>query len=222
MTQPSDGTDFFCPNWAQATDISLRNHLSPFLNLLPDSSVTGSEVRLSSKFSEAFAHDRPAAILVSFLKVQNEWHILMTKRAPHLAHHAGQISFPGGKVEPSDSGAVAAALREAYEEVHLAPELVKIIGGLDLVRSPAGYVVQPVVGIVSGENRLRDLVLDPMEVELIFTVPVMHLANPKNLRLVTRLTDGRPNNYWVIEHPEHFIWGLSAKVLIDLSQRLTC
>ena len=125
-------------------------------------------------------------------------------------------------MESSDSGPVAAALREAYEEVHLAPELVQVMGGLDPVRSPAGFVVQPVVGIVSGENRLQDLVLDPMEVELIFTVPVIHLANPKNLRLVTRKTDGRPNDYWVIEHHEHFIWGLSAKVLADLSQRLAC
>ena len=222
MTQPFDRTDFFCSDWTRAKGANLQNHLSACLNLLPDLSTTRSEVRLSSHSLEAFAHDRPAAVLVSFLKVQNEWHILMTKRAPHLAHHAGQISFPGGKVESSDSGPVAAALREAYEEVHLAPELVQVMGGLDLVRSPAGFVVQPVVGIVSGKNRLQDLVLDPMEVELIFTVPVIHLANPKNLRLVTRKTDGRPNDYWVIEHHEHFIWGLSAKVLIDLSQRLAC
>ena len=222
MTQPFDRTDFFCSDWTRAKGANLQNHLSACLTLLPDFSITRSEVRLSSHSLDAFAHDRPAAVLVSFLKVQNEWHILMTKRAPHLAHHAGQISFPGGKVESSDSGPVAAALREAYEEVHLAPELVQVMGGLDLVRSPAGFVVQPVVGIVSGENRLQDLVLDPMEVELIFTLPVIHLANPKNLRLVTCKTDGRPNDYWVIEYYEHFIWGLSAKVLIDLVKRLAC
>ncbi len=219
MAEPSDRSDCFFTDLAVAKYIDLQNYLSNCLNLLPDSSVARSEVLLSPETSGAFAHDRPAAILVSFLIVQNEWHILMTKRAANLTHHAGQISFPGGKVEATDSGPAAAALREAFEEVHLAPDWVQVLGGLDTVRSPAGFLVQPVVGIVGGHNRLQDLALDSTEVELIFTLPIMHLANPKNLRLVTRKTDGKPNDYWVIEHHEHFIWGLSARVLVDLYQR---
>ncbi len=219
MTQSSDRPNSFCADWTRAARIDLHDHLNTCLDSLPDSVIAETEVSFSPHRSVTFAHDRPAAVLVSFLKVQNEWHILMTKRAAHLAHHAGQISFPGGKLEATDSGPVTAALREAFEEVSLAPDWVAVIGALDAVRSPAGFLVQPAVGIITGKNRLQDLARDPMEVELIFTLPIMHLANPKNLRLVVREIDGRSSDYWVIEHHEHFIWGLSARVLVDLFQR---
>ena len=219
MPQPFDDTDRCCADGINVTSIDLKEHLSIYLNLLSDTATTESDVLPPLKSGGISADDRPAAVLVPLLKVQNEWHILMTKRAANLVHHAGQISFPGGKVEAEDSGPAATALREAFEEIHLAPDWVQILGGLDAVRSPAGFVVQPVVGIVSGENRLQSLVLDPSEVELIFTLPIAHAANPRNLRLVSRKTDGRQNDYWVIDHHEHFIWGLSARVLVDLCQR---
>ena len=219
MSQPFDITNHFCPDWTKVTSVDLQNHLGACLNLLPDLSTITAAASPSSKPTGALAPDRPAAVLVPLLKVQNEWHILMTKRAAHLAHHAGQISFPGGKVEATDSGPAAAALREAFEEVQLVPDWVQILGGLDAVRSPAGFLVQPVVGIVSGENRLQDLVLDKMEVELIFTLSIAHAANPKNRHLISRETDGRADHYWVIDHHEHLIWGLSARVLVDLYQR---
>ena len=163
---------------------------------------------------------RPAAILVPLLRVQFDWHILMTKRAAHLAHHAGQISFPGGKMESYDAGPVEAALREAFEEVHLVPSQVQVLGLLDRVVSPAGFLVQPVVGIVRGENALDSLVSNPAEVDLIFTLPLKHLAEPDNFRLVSRETDGRRNDYWVVQHEKHLIWGLSARVLNDLRRRV--
>ena len=219
MTQSSDKKNYFRSNLINATSIDLQTYLTACLNLLPASTRTGSEVLFSPKMSVIPDHDRAAAVLVPFLKVHNEWHILMTKRAAHLVHHAGQISFPGGKVEAIDSGPESAALREASEEIHLAPDWVQILGGLDEVRSPAGFLVQPIVGIVSGENRLKDLAVNPKEVDLIFTLPISHLVNPKNFRLVSRETDGRHKSYWVIEHHEHFIWGLSARILVDLYQR---
>ena len=163
---------------------------------------------------------RPAAILVPLLRVQFDWHVLMTKRAAHLAHHAGQISFPGGKMEPCDASPVEAALREAFEEVQLTPGLVQVVGLLDRVLSPAGFLVQPVVGVVGGENALNNLVSDPAEVDLIFTLPLTHVADPDNFRLVRRKTDGRQNDYWIVEHDKHLIWGLSARVLHDLHRRL--
>ena len=164
---------------------------------------------------------RPAAILVPLLRVQFDWHILMTRRAAHLAHHAGQISFPGGKIEPHDASPVEAALREAREEVQLNPGLVRVVGLLERVRSPAGFLVQPVVGIIRGEDALGSLVSDPAEVDLIFTLPLTHLVNSNNFRLVHRKTDGRRNDYWVVDHDKHFIWGLSARVLNDFRRRVT-
>ncbi|MDB3879549.1 CoA pyrophosphatase [Alphaproteobacteria bacterium] len=196
----------------QITHLDLQQRLDACLNPLLDLSAMGLET--------AQVPGRPAAILVPLLRSAGHWHVLMTKRAGHLAHHAGQISFPGGKVEPDDDGPVSAALREAFEEVRLMPQLVSIAGGLDAVRSPAGFIVQPIVGIVGGDNGLDGLVADPAEVDLIFTLPLSHVINPSNFRLVPRKTNGRRNDYWVIEHEDHLIWGLSARVLKDLHRRI--
>ena len=197
----------------------LQKHLGCFLNPLPDLPYL-SEVELKMpSLVKAVSYD-PAAILVPLLRVQSDWHILMTKRAAHLAHHAGQVSFPGGKMESCDASPVEAALREAFEEVRLAPDLVQVVGLLDKVHSPAGFLVQPVVGIVRGENALDSLMSDPAEVDLMFTLPLLHLVDPDNFRLVPRKTEGRENDYWVVEHDKHLIWGLSARVLNDLCRRV--
>lgn len=196
----------------QFTHRDLQQRLDTCLNPLDDMLAIGLEA--------ASAPDRPAAILVPLLRSAGHWHVLMTKRAENLAHHAGQISFPGGKVEPDDDGPVSTALREAFEEVRLMPHSVSIAGGLDAVRSPAGFIVQPIVGIVGGDDGLDGLFADPAEVDLIFTLPLLHVINPSNFRLVPRETNGRRNDYWVVEHNDHLIWGLSARVLNDLQRRI--
>ncbi|MEK9760115.1 MAG: CoA pyrophosphatase, partial [Candidatus Puniceispirillum sp.] len=111
-------------------------------------------------------------------------------------------------------------LREAFEEIGLLPERVRVAGGLNPVRSPAGFVVQPVVGIVDEAFGLQSLTANPDEVDLIFTLSLAHIANPDNFRLVPRHTAGRRNDYWVVTHSDHHIWGLSARVLNDFHQRL--
>ena len=196
----------------QITHLDLQQRLDACLNPLVDMVAMGLEA--------APVPDRPAAILVPLLRSAGHWHVLMTKRAEHLAHHAGQISFPGGKVESDDDGPVSAALREAFEEVRLMPQSVSIAGGLDAVRSPAGFIVQPIVGIIGGDDGLGGLVADPAEVDLIFTFPLSHVINPSNFRLVSRETNGRRNDYWVFDHDDHLIWGLSARVLKDLHRRI--
>ena len=199
--------------------VELQRHLECCLDPLPGL-PDPRQVELTTASLKKVTSYRPAAILVPLLRVQFDWHILMTKRAAHLAHHAGQISFPGGKMESYDAGPVQAALREAFEEVQLTPALVQVVGLLERVHSPAGFLVQPVVGVVRGENVLDSLVSDPAEVDMIFTLPLKHLANSDNFRLVRRETDGRRNDYWVVEHDKHLIWGLSARVLNDLHQRV--
>ena len=163
--------------------------------------------------------DRLAAILVPLIWRDSDWQILMTKRAAHLSHHAGQISFPGGALDASDKGLIDTALREAHEEISLAPPSVRVMGSLLPVRSPAGFIVQPIVGIVGGDI-FNELQPDPAEVDSIFTLPLAHIGQPDNFSLVPRQTNGRDNSYWVVSHPEHYIWGLSARVLNDLRQRL--
>ena len=199
--------------------LELQKYLGRCLDPLPGLPDLG-QGEPTMLFPEKSASDRPAAILVPLLRVKFAWHILMTRRAAHLPHHAGQISFPGGKIEPHDASPVEAALREAREEVQLNPSLVQVVGLLERVRSPAGFLVQPVVGIIRGEDVLGSLVSDPAEVDLMFTLPLTHLVNSNNFRLVHRKTDGRRNDYWVVEHDKHLIWGLSARVLNDLRRRV--
>jgi len=97
--------------------------------------------------------------------------------------------------------------------------MVRVMGGLLPVRSPAGFIVQPIVGIIA-QDIFSHLHPDPAEVESIFTVPLTHIGQSDNFTKIPRQTEGRDNSYWVVAHPEHYIWGLSARVLNDLRQRL--
>ena len=164
-------------------------------------------------------NDRLAAVLVPLIWQDSDWQILMTKRAAHLSHHAGQISFPGGVFDARDEGLIDTALREAYEEIGLTPTLVRVMGCLKPVRSPAGFVVQPFVGIISC-NSFFELQHNPAEVDSIFTLPLAHIGQPDNFSLVLREANGHDNSYWVVSHSTYHIWGLSARVLNDLRQRL--
>ena len=141
----------------------------------------------------------------------------MTERAPHLAHHAGQISFPGGKVDRTDTTLVATALREANEEIALPAAKVDILGGLDPVSSPVGFVVQPVVGIVAPQVRLQ---ASPDEVARILILPLADLISPPRHRRDSYIREGRRREVWVIDHPDHYIWGLSAAIIVDLAARV--
>ncbi len=163
--------------------------------------------------------DRLAAVLVPLIWYDSDWQILMTKRAAHLSHHAGQISFPGGVFDASDEGLIDTALRETYEEISLKPTSVRVMGSLQPVRSPAGFVVQPFVGVI-GSDSFFEMQPNPAEVDSIFTLPLAHISQSDNFSLVTRKANGHDNSYWVVSHSKYYIWGLSARVLNDLRQRL--
>jgi 8-oxo-dGTP pyrophosphatase MutT (NUDIX family) len=159
---------------------------------------------------------RPAAVLVGLQQQAAGWHVVMTRRAGHLAHHAGQISFPGGKVDPDDASLVATALREAQEEIALSPAAVTIIGGLDIVASPVGFVVQPVVGLIAPE---ADFAAAPDEVDEVLVLPLADVLDTTRHRRESYLREGVRREVWVIDHADHYLWGLSASILVDFAGR---
>jgi 8-oxo-dGTP pyrophosphatase MutT (NUDIX family) len=157
----------------------------------------------------------PAAVLVA-LTDRNEPGVILTVRTDTLRTHAGQIAFPGGRIDPGED-AFSAALREAREELDLDPEAVTIAGALDEYRTVTGYVVTPVVGVAA-----PDLDLTPHDPEVAewFEAPLFHLLDPANHRLETAVFAGRERRYWRIEWNDRHIWGASAAMLVNLSRRL--
>ncbi len=159
---------------------------------------------------------RPAAVLVGLQQKVAGWHVVMTRRAGHLAHHAGQISFPGGKVDATDTSLVATALREAQEEIALTPGSVTVLGALDVVASPLGFVVQPVVGLIKPES---DFVAATDEVDEVLVLPLADIIDTARHRRESYLCEGVRREVWVIDHADHYLWGLSASILVDLAGR---
>ncbi|NWG46400.1 MAG: CoA pyrophosphatase, partial [Alphaproteobacteria bacterium] len=131
--------------------------------------------------------------------------------------HAGQVSFPGGRIEPRDESPLAAALREAEEEVGLAPHLVTPLGVLGLLETGTGYLIHPVVGVVTGAFTLS---LDPGEVADAFEVPLAFLMDQANHELRSGVWKGQTRHYYAMPYGERFIWGATAAILRELSDRL--
>ena len=159
----------------------------------------------------------PAAVLVPIVERPEGTTILLTRRTAHLRSHAGQISFPGGKSEPHDTSAEDTALREAEEEIGLPRERVEIIGRLGQRTTGTGFHVTPVVGLI---EPTVELVPDPGEVETIFEVPLPFVLDPDNHRIETRLIKGLERQFYVMPYNGHYIWGLTARLLVALRNTL--
>lgn len=157
-----------------------------------------------------------AAVLIAVIERPTPT-LLLTRRSQHLRHHAGQVAFPGGRIDPDDAGPVAAALREAQEEVALDPALVSVIGTTDLYETGTGYSITPVLGIVPPG---LPLVANPAEVAALFEVPLDHVLDPANHQARTGEWQGRERRFYVIEGGGHEIWGATAAMLVNLSRRL--
>jgi len=157
---------------------------------------------------------KPAGVLVPLVASSAEWRVLLTERTSHLTHHAGQISFPGGRVEPDDPSPAMAALREAEEEIGLKPERVELIGTLDEYRTVTNYCVTPVVGLIGDTGTLQR---DENEVEAIFDVPLSHFLNPDNFERHDRIVDGRTRSFYAVPYQKRFIWGATAAMLKNLA-----
>lgn len=143
--------------------------------------------------------------------------VLLTKRASHLKHHPSQISFPGGKVEKTDTNLVHTALREAQEEIGLAPEAVNIIGQLPSYEIISGYQVTPIVGIVNSE---QDYTKDDNEVDEIFHVPLKHFLQDENHRSIVAYRNGHSHTIHFYPYRHYNIWGATAAMMKDLVNRV--
>ena len=160
---------------------------------------------------------RQAAVLIAFTQVENDTHVILTRRSMHLRHHPGQISFPGGKVEQSDPSLIATALREAQEEIALKITNVEVLGQHPKYNTLTGFEITPVFGIV--KNSFVP-VLDPKEVADLFTVPLTFLLNSNNRKHYLYRRRGRQYKVHFIQFEHHIIWGATAAIIERLCQQL--
>lgn len=156
---------------------------------------------------------RPAAVLVPIVLREEAATILLTKRTEHLAKHAGQVSFPGGSVDDGDESAVAAALREAEEEIGLDSKYVNVVGSLDQYRTGTGFEITPVVATITPGF---DLSLQEEEVAEAFEVPFEFVLNRKNHQRQSAVWKGRRRHYYAMPYGDYFIWGATAAMLVNL------
>lgn len=160
----------------------------------------------------------PAAVLVPIVEREEELTVLLTRRTLHLTHHAGQISFPGGRIEISDESAVAAALREVDEEIGIAPTSVELLGELPDYCTGTGFRVTPVVGLIKSPF---ELAIDAFEVAEVFEVPLSFLMNPANHARHKMFYRGRLREYYAMPYGDYYIWGATAGMLVSLSNLLS-
>jgi 8-oxo-dGTP pyrophosphatase MutT (NUDIX family) len=159
---------------------------------------------------------RPAAVLVPIVD-HPEPTVLLTQRAQHLPDHAGQVSFPGGKIDEADADPCASALREAEEEIGLTRAHVEPIGYLDLYMTTLGYRIVPVIARVRPGFVLK---LNPKEVDSTFEVPLAFLMDQANVQHHSRDWQGMTRHYYAITFGERYIWGVTAGILRNLSDRI--
>lgn len=160
---------------------------------------------------------RPAAVLVPLVAHDTGPTVLLTQRSDQLQHHAGQVSFPGGRLERSDRGPVDTALRETHEEVGIEAHWIDPIGMLDDYETVTGFLVTPVVSVVRPGF---SLVLDAYEVADAFEVPLSFVLDPANHQVHSRMRNGQRRHYYVFEYGDRYIWGATAGMLMNFYRRL--
>lgn len=159
----------------------------------------------------------PAAVLVPVVLRPRGAGLILTRRTEQLRHHAGQISFPGGRIEPGDPSPLAAALRETEEEIGVPATLVEPLGYLDLFATITGFLVTPVLAVVDAGYATR---LDPREVAAVFEIDLQSALDPAHHREEHRDWRGRIRRYHVVAHAEHRIWGATASMIVNLARRV--
>lgn len=160
---------------------------------------------------------KDAAVLVPLIDRPEGMTVLLTHRTTHLANHAGQVSFPGGRVDHGDGDFEDTALRETHEEIGLERTHVRIIGRLDTYLTRTGFAVTPVVGLIEPPFELAP---DPFEVAEVFEVPLCFLLDPANHQLCSREFEGVTRYFYAMPYGRHYIWGATAGILMNLYEFL--
>ena len=160
---------------------------------------------------------RPAAVLLGLVDREEGFHVLLTRRTEDLSHHAGQVSFPGGGIEPDDADAVAAALRETREEIGVDSGLIEPIGYLDPFETISSYRITPVVAWLDAGYRA---VPNPREVAEVFEVPLAHFLDPTKKHVLRMQYQGRERDIYEFFYGGQRIWGATAAMLLNFVHRL--
>jgi len=163
------------------------------------------------------ASARPAAVLVPVVARPRAATLLLTQRAGHLRDHSGQIAFPGGKIDPIDGSPLAAALREAHEEIGLSAHDIAPLGYLDTYLTATGFRIVPIVALVDPDFALA---INAHEVEDAFEAPLAFLMDPQNHQRHSREHNGMMRHYYAMPYGERFIWGVTAGIIRNLYERL--
>ena len=159
-----------------------------------------------------------ASVLIPVLTFKKNLEILLTKRSANLKNHPGQIAFPGGKKEKFDSSPIETALRETEEEIGLSQHLVEIVASLPTHKTATGFIIKPYIGIISQpfEETLRY-----GEVDEVFTVPFDHILDEENFSIQTRKWNGSQRKYYAVPYGPYYVWGATARILLNLSKALS-
>jgi 8-oxo-dGTP pyrophosphatase MutT (NUDIX family) len=161
---------------------------------------------------------RPAGVLAPVVERDGALQVILTKRSSALKHHPGQIAFPGGKQDESDPDVIAAALREAHEEIALPPAQVEFLGTLPAHETVTGFVVTPVIGLVTGDFTP---VPEAGEVDEVFSVPLDFVMDAQNFQVQGRRWRGLYRSYYAVPYGPYYIWGATARMLRAWSDQMT-
>ena len=159
----------------------------------------------------------PAAVLMPIV-AKPEPTVLLTQRTETLSRHAGQVSFPGGRVDDADESPLAAALRETQEETGIAPDFIRVAGYMEGYETGTGFAILPVVGVVKEGFTLMP---NPAEVHDIFEVPLAFLLDPKNRERQSREWQGQKREFYAFNYGSHYIWGATAAILVNFAERFS-
>lgn len=193
--------------------------IAPLLRALSRPAAQSSDFDLNRDFvppAEA-PRLRPAAVLVGVHLSPRGLELVLTKRSSRLRHHPGQIAFPGGKLDEDDAGPVAAALREAREEIGLDPANVEVLGELPPHDTVTNFRVTPILARIRADF---PVVPEAGEVAEVFRVPLVLVSDPAQFRVESRLWRGQRRSYYVVPYGPYYIWGATARILYGLATRM--